>query len=99
MGALELLISPYTPLALLLAFYILPYIRNATLRPIPGPFFAKFSNLWLLYQCRRGRRYAAVNDAHKRYGKVVRISPDHVSVLETDAVGVIYGHGSGFLKR
>ena len=60
---------------------------------------AAFSNLWLMYQCRLGRRYKAVDEAHKKYGKLVRIQPNHVSIADPDAIGVIYGHGNGFLKR
>ncbi|ODH47410.1 benzoate 4-monooxygenase [Paracoccidioides brasiliensis] len=31
------------------------------LHDIPAPFTASLSNLWLMYQCRRGRRYQAVD--------------------------------------
>ena len=40
-----------------------------------------------------------MDEAHKKYGKLVRIQPDHVSVADPDAIGVIYAHGNGFLKR
>ncbi len=52
-----------------------------------------------MYQCRRGRRYLAVDDLHKKYGKVVRIQPNHVSIADDSAINTIYGHGNGFLKR
>ena len=51
-----------------------------------------------MYQARRGRRYLAVDAAHKKYGKVVRIQPNHVSIADGDAIQIIYGHGNGFLK-
>lgn len=92
-------ISPYTLLLLPILYYILPYLRHWSLRKVPGPILAAFTNLWLMYQCRRGRRYIAVNDAHKKYGKVVRIQPNHVSIADADAIQIIYGHGNGFLKR
>lgn len=93
------LLSPYAILLLPVVFYLLPYLRNWSIRSIPGPFAAKFSNLWLLYQARRGRRYLAVHEAHKKYGTLVRIAPNHVSVADAEAIPVIYGHGNGFLKR
>ena len=95
----SVLLSPYTLLILPLLYYILPYLRNRALRPIPGPPLAAFSNLWLLYQCRRGKRYKAVDEAHQRYGKLVRIQPYHVSVADEDAVSVIYSMTGGWTKR
>jgi benzoate 4-monooxygenase len=52
-----------------------------------------------MYQSRRGRRYLMVDEAHKKYGKLVRIQPDHVSIADADAIQIIYAHGNGFLKR
>ena len=91
-------IGPYLLLLLPVCYYLLPYIRNATLRKVPAPFPAAFTNLWLMSQCRRGKRYRAVDEAHKKYGKVVRLQPNHVSVADPDAIPIIYGHGNGFLK-
>ena len=79
-------------------YYLLPWFRNWSLRNVPAPFPASFTNLWLMYQCRRGRRYKAVDEAHKRLGKVVRIQPNHISIADPDAIQIIYGHGNGFLK-
>lgn len=96
---LSFLINPYIILLLPVWYYVLPYVRNWAIRDIPAPFPAAFTNLWLLYQCRRGRRYLAVDEAHKKYGTLVRIQPDHVSVADAEAIPIIYGHGNGFLKR
>lgn len=93
------LLSAWTLILLPVLYYLLPYLRNRSLRRIPGPFPAAFSDLWLLYQARRGRRYLAVDNAHKKYGVLVRIAPNHVSVADADAIPQIYGHGNGFLKR
>lgn len=95
---LDKLVTPYTLLFLPILYYLLPYLRNWSIRDIPSPFPAQFSNLWLLYQCRRGRRYLAVHTAHKKYGALVRIQPNHVSIADAEAIPVIYGHGNGFLK-
>jgi benzoate 4-monooxygenase len=98
MGLLDVLITPYTLLLLPVLFYLLPYFRNWTIRDIPAPFPAQFTNLWLMLQCRQGKRYLMVDQAHKRYGKLVRIQPNHVSVADDKAIPIIYGHGNGFLK-
>ncbi|RLL94958.1 hypothetical protein CFD26_104894 [Aspergillus turcosus] len=80
------------------AYYILPYLARWSWIGIPAPFPASFSNLWLLYQCRRRRRYLAVDHAHEKYGKIVRIQPHHVSIADVAAIRAIYGHGNGLLK-
>jgi benzoate 4-monooxygenase len=86
-------------LAWLVSFYLFPYfVTYRHLRKIPSPFPAQFSNLWLLYAARRGKRYQIVDDIHKKLGPVVRIQPNHVSVADDDAIQVILGHGNGMLK-
>ncbi|KAI4239991.1 MAG: hypothetical protein L6R40_005423 [Gallowayella cf. fulva] len=97
------LYSPYRSLLLLLLllpvlFYLLPYIRNRPIRRLPGPLLARFSNLWLLYQSRRGRRYLAVHAAHNKYGPLVRIQPEHVSIAHPDAIPIIYSLTGGWTK-
>ena len=48
MGLIEYLVSPYAFLAIPLLYYILPYLRNWSIRDIPAPFPAAFTNLWLM---------------------------------------------------
>ncbi|KAI9048176.1 hypothetical protein LZ554_007971 [Drepanopeziza brunnea f. sp. 'monogermtubi'] len=99
MSIADLVLTPYAiPVALVL-FWLVPYLTsNTELRNIPGPTAAKFSNLWLLLQARLGHRYLSVNEAHQKWGKLVRIQPNHVSVADESAISEIYGHGNGFLK-
>ena len=92
------LLSPWLLLALPILYYVLPYLRNWQIQDIPGPFFAKFTNLWYMFECRKCRRYLTVYDCHEKYGKLVRITPNQVSIADPDAIPVIYGHGTGFLK-
>ncbi|KXT07362.1 hypothetical protein AC578_539 [Pseudocercospora eumusae] len=95
---LSFLFTPWTLLALPFLFYILPFIRNWSIQDVPGPFLAKFTTLWYMYECRRCRRYYTVYKLHEKYGKFVRVQPNHVSVAEPEAIPIIYGHGTGFLK-
>ncbi|KAF8890450.1 benzoate para-hydroxylase [Infundibulicybe gibba] len=69
------------------------------LSDIPGPILARWTPMWLAYQARMGRRYIAVDKLHKKYGKIVRISPNHVSVADKDAVSIIYGQGNGAFHK
>jgi len=99
MSIADLVLTPYTlPIALAL-FWLIPYLTsNPSIRNVPGPLAAKFSNLWLMLQARQGKRYLSVDEAHKKYGKLVRIQPDHVSIADESAINAVYGHGNGFLK-
>lgn len=35
---------------------------------------------------------------HEKYGKFVRLSTDHVSINDCEAIPIVYGHGTGTLK-
>lgn len=81
-------------------YYVIPYlVTYRQLNRIPGPWSAKFSNVWIGLGARRGQKYAVVDSAHRKYGKVVRIGFNHVSIADERALNVVYGHGNGFLKE
>ncbi|KAI0007246.1 cytochrome P450 [Xylariaceae sp. FL0662B] len=102
MAILGLLLSPYALVVgciAIVVYYIYPYfLTYGHLRDIPAPFPAQFTNLWLLYVCRRGKRFLVMDEVHKKLGPVVRIQPNHVSIADDEAIQVIYGHGNGLLK-
>ncbi|KAK1637993.1 cytochrome P450 [Colletotrichum phormii] len=102
MAILELLITPWAPALLVVGvavYYLYPFfVTFGSLRGIPAPFPAQFTNLWLLSVVRRGTRYLTVDEIHKKLGPVVRIQPNHVSIADDEAIQAIYGHGNGFLK-
>lgn len=103
MTLLNLFFTPYiillAPLYIVL-YYIIPYFTAYShLNAIPGPISAKFSNIWLALSARRGQKFAAVDWAHRKYGKVVRVGFNHVSIADERALQVVYGHGNGFLKE
>jgi benzoate 4-monooxygenase len=68
------------------------------LRRFPSPSVAAFTPLWLMYHNAFGRRYIAVDEAHKRLGSIVRIAPNHVSFAEPSAYKEIYGHTAPMIK-
>ncbi|KAF2104842.1 cytochrome P450 oxidoreductase [Rhizodiscina lignyota] len=84
---------------LLPLFPIIILIRNYFLLPtsVPGPFIARFSNVyraWLVW----GRRAHEVQlDLHRKYGDVVRLGPDNISVSGPGYLS-IYAIGKGFIK-
>lgn len=90
--------APFILLGLVVAYFLVPYLQRSRLRDIPSPGLAAFTNLWLLLQARQGKRYLSVDKAHKKYGKLVRIAPRHVSIADDNAIIDVYGHGNGFLK-
>ncbi len=68
------------------------------LRHIPGPWIAKFTRLWLL-KAINSREYQSINvELHKKYGPVVRISPNEYSIDNPDAAGIIYRSRDQLLK-
>ncbi|KAK5628879.1 hypothetical protein RRF57_004594 [Xylaria bambusicola] len=70
-------------------YWILPYFTTYKhLRHLPGPFLGKFSNLWLALGARNGQKY----------GRVVRVGFNHVSIATPEGLRVVYAHGNGFLK-
>ncbi|KAI6846115.1 Benzoate [Hortaea werneckii] len=95
---LSFLFTPWVLLALPVLYFLLPYLRNFQIQDVPGPFLAKFTNLWYLYECRLCRRYMTVHKLHEKYGKLVRVQPNQVSIADPTAIPVVYGHGTGFLK-
>ncbi|KAI0967378.1 cytochrome p450 benzoate 4-monooxygenase [Xylaria arbuscula] len=80
-------------------YWIVPYFTTYKhLRHLPGPFVGKFSNVWLALGARNGQKYAWVHAAHQKYGKVVRVGFNHVSIATSEGLRTVYAHGNGFLK-
>lgn len=86
---------------LLAAVYILFQITKSLLSPlrsIPGPFWARFSNLWYFNRLRKGRFEHENIALHQEYGPIVRLGPNHYSISDATSVKKIYGPGSKFAK-
>ena len=81
---------------LLLIIYLI--VTYARLSHVPGPFLASFTNLvrlrWVLT---RKAQYVHI-DLHKRYGQLVRIGPNVVSVGDPAEIQQIYGLTGHFIK-
>ncbi|EXJ53387.1 uncharacterized protein A1O5_13376 [Cladophialophora psammophila CBS 110553] len=68
------------------------------LRRFPTPSIVALTPFWLMYHSSRGRRYAAVDEAHRKLGPVVRISSNHISFASPQAFKEIYNYGSKIAK-
>ncbi|OCH87964.1 cytochrome P450 monooxygenase pc-bph [Obba rivulosa] len=85
--------------AVLFAACFLPYVLDRHhLRSYPGPFLAKFTDLWLAYKVWEARRSAEIHLLHKKYGPFLRIGPNHVSIADPAAIPVLYSHSNPLLK-
>ena len=87
----------------LLCLCVLPLLARALrlywrLRGIPGPLAASMTDLWR-FRIQYSRPILPVLlDLHARYGAVVRIGPNKVSVSVARQVRRIYGRNGTFTK-
>ena len=65
---------------------------------VPGPFFAKLSNLWRFIDVANGHAEVTLQKLHQKYGDYVRLGPKVVSVRNLDALKTIYGINKGYNK-
>jgi averufin monooxygenase len=76
-------------------------IRGAYFTPlykIPGPWYARFTARRLKYAIVMGRRVHYVQALHDKYGPVVRIAPNEVTIADAAAAKEIHSMGSPYLK-
>lgn len=93
--------GPETVVATTAAFLLLFLTYRAFLHPlahIPGPFFAKFTGFWRNYHYFRGTWHDDVLNIHRKYGKIVRIAPNELSVIDVNVTRQLYGHGHNAQK-
>ncbi|KAL5333961.1 cytochrome P450 [Aspergillus crustosus] len=95
------LFSNITPLLLVLPFlYTLLHLAltYSRLRHIPGPFWARFTNLQRVSWVRTKRAHEIHHELHNKYGEVVRFGPDMVSLSNPAWIPVLYPARAGFPK-
>lgn len=75
------------------------YKRYASpLRKYPGPFLASITRLWKMGSTMTGRTHLDHIELHRRYGPVVRIAPNEVSVSSPEAARTLLSAGKRFFK-
>ncbi|PYH91399.1 cytochrome P450 [Aspergillus ellipticus CBS 707.79] len=77
-------------LAILIAAPIIIHLRDP-LSSIPGPFWARWSPLWMIARSQSGNMHREMIHAHEQYGNLVRTGPNEVSTADGEAVLAIYG--------
>ncbi|KAK7911620.1 cytochrome P450 [Apiospora marii] len=77
------------PVIALLSFGVFLHQRDP-LRHYPGPFLARFTNLWRLYITWRGQSHVVIHELHKKFGPVVRLGPSMLDLDILDFIKVVY---------
>ncbi|KAF9890054.1 hypothetical protein FE257_006734 [Aspergillus nanangensis] len=88
-------------LAILIVSLIVRVIRNKYgygIDSIPGPFLASCSDLWRLYVVSRRHPHTVHQRLHRKYGELVRLGPNCVSVSDPEVIKTVYGINAGFNK-
>ncbi|PYH73427.1 cytochrome P450 [Aspergillus vadensis CBS 113365] len=88
-------------IGVLAIFILLKYFYEGLINPlshIPGPYLSRWTNLKVSYYWLAGKRASYVDELHKQYGPVVRISPNEVDICDIRAARDIYKTGSRFYK-
>ena len=57
----------------------------------PGPWLAKFTNAWRVYDVSRNHHQHTLIELHKKYGPVVRTGPNVVDIADPELIPAIYG--------
>ncbi|EXV04055.1 cytochrome P450 [Metarhizium robertsii] len=68
------------------------------LSKVPGPWYAKWTDLVGKYQYYKGNKVFYVHNLHKKFGPYVRIGPNEVSVADLDATKIVYSTKETFRK-
>ncbi|KAJ3565643.1 hypothetical protein NP233_g7498 [Leucocoprinus birnbaumii] len=96
---IDLQTAAYAIPGAILVAHLIPWLWDPQgIRSYPGPFFAKFTDIWLGYVSKKGHRSEVIHEVHRKYGPIVRIAPNHISIADPDALAVVYAHGNGATK-
>lgn len=71
------------------------YLR---LSNIPGPFSAKFTDLWRHWSQNSPGHISRLVALHRKHGKLVRIGPNHISSSDPASVPIVYSTNPTWLK-
>ena len=78
--------------------YIVRIKFRAGLRDVPGPFVASWSSIDRILTAARGNQFLSHLEYHEKYGELVRVGPNHVSLSNADLIPSVYGITSKFYK-
>lgn len=94
MAALSTTITDNLWIAYLLPFlYVLNIVVSyyrSPLKAIPGPFFAKFTNLWSIFNIASHHHQVTLQELHEKHGVAVRVGPNKISLGDPDWLRTVY---------
>lgn len=100
---IAMLSSSYWPMVLasISGAGLLSLCYNAFFHPLarfPGPPLASITGLWRLYHIAIGDWSEIILNLHQKYGRVVRLAPNELSVVDESAMKALYGHNTAAIK-
>jgi cytochrome P450 len=84
------LIAAFTLLGLISLKLVFNFFTFGLNSP-PGPFFARFSDVWRFIDACSGQHHNTIVKLHDQYGPVVRLGPNAVSIADPAAIEPVYG--------
>jgi hypothetical protein len=94
------IVKDYWPVLLLAGIFSRILVRRyaSPLRKYPGPLLASVSRLWKVLSTASGRTHLHHIELHRKYGPVVRIAPNEVSLSSPEAARTLLSAGKRFFK-
>ncbi|ESZ92255.1 cytochrome P450 [Sclerotinia borealis F-4128] len=80
-----------------ICYFVYCFFRGGLYR-YPGPTLAGFTNWWWTASVKSNHHHETMIQLHRKYGDVVRIGPNALSIANVDYIPKIYGINSGFTK-
>lgn len=81
-----------------IAAYVVYQLWFHPLAKYPGPLLGKLTQWYDVYHAYVGDKHILFYHLHKKYGTVVRFSPNSLSINDPAALKVIYAHGANVQK-
>lgn len=97
-SSMQLTVSSLIASAVAVVTYLIYQACLHPLAQIPGPPSARFSGWWRSKRYARGSWHDDVLELHRKYGRVVRIAPNEVAVVDATVAKQLYGHGTTAVK-
>lgn len=82
----------------LLVFWLLRNRYKRNLQTLPGPFTNSITVIPRLWSVFKGKSHLDDLALHRKYGDIVRLAPNSVSVCDPAALDALYGISSKFFK-
>jgi hypothetical protein len=98
MALASLLVKALSLGAIVLAIHALVTYLRSPLKNIPGPFLARFSNVWRLFSHYNQTHIDTQRALHKKHGDFVRLGPNTVSIADASLLKTIYSTRGTFKK-